>query len=326
MERLVAVDVGYGQLKAKADRGELCVPSYIAEDVGPVSRIGRLQGEVEIAVTDDAGRWWLVGREAVDQSLTPLYSALSDRTADAVFRVLLRAALAYLSEGDCDVNLVTGLPPAQQMDALQRQDFATSLRGTYRIECRVNDRQGSVTVTVCQARIPPQAIGTFYDLILDAKGEPRPEIIDTPLYYGDKLIIDVGGGTTDLLGVSGLKPLSPVTRTIRQGMNWVYGEISRRYRQLPVARIERMVLDDELDPSEQVRQLASVITAEAQNLLDLTGYDPQTIIITGGPAQLIRPYINAGRAEVIVCDEMANVRGYYKWGSRAKTFANSSSV
>jgi hypothetical protein len=321
LERVIAVDVGYGRLKARVGDRELCIPSYVARDVRASAGIGRLKGEVDITVTDDAGRWWMVGGQAVDQALMPLSSSIADRADDPVFSILLRTALAYTVEGEAEVNLVIGLPPEQQQTTA-RDDLAARLTGTYDIQCRINDREWRSRVTVRRVRIPPQAMGTFYDLVLDGAGDVRPEVIDTPLYRGDKLIVDVGGGTTDLLGISGLKALAPVTRTYRQGMQWVYGELRRVWRQMPLARVERAVLSGELDPAEQVGQLATMIVSEIRNLLDVTGFRPDVVIITGGPAQLLRPHIHVGRAEVILGDDRSNVRGYAKWGMRPRSFAS----
>jgi hypothetical protein len=321
LERVIAIDVGYGQLKARAGDRELCIPSYVARDVRAAAGLGRLKGEVDVAVTDEAGRWWMVGGQAVDQALMPLSSSVADRADDPVFGLLLRAALAFLVEGEADVNLVIGLPPEQQQTGA-RDDLAARLTRVHDIECRINDREWRSRVNVKRVRIPPQAMGTFYDLLLDGAGDVRPEVIDTALYHGDKLIVDIGGGTTDLLGVSGLKALAPVTRTYRQGMQWVYGELRRLWRQMPLARVERAVLAGELDPAEQVGQLAAMIVSEIRNLLDVTGFRPDVVIITGGPAQLLRPHIHVGRAEVILGSDRSNVRGYLKWGLRPRSFAS----
>lgn len=316
-----AIDVGYGALKALSGQREVKIPSYIAADVGAVAAVGRLHDE--LAVDDATGQRWMVGDLALTQCLMPLYSSLSDRTADTIFDVMLRAGLVRLAHGAAEpvhVNLVTGLPPEQQMDPDRRQALAARIRGTYDLRYRLNDQEAAASVIVEKVKCPPQAMGTFLDLVLDDRGEPRPEVIDTPLYFGTKLVIDVGGGTTDLLGIDGLSMVYPVTRTLRQGMQWVYGELRRHWRQLPLGRIERMVLDGEIDPGDQVRQLAATIVAEASNLLDVTGFAPQIVIVTGGPARLIRPYLTLGEA-VIVAGDLNNVRGYRKWGVRPKAFA-----
>lgn len=316
---LVAIDVGYAQVKGRTKAQELVLPSYVARDPG-VMASGRLAGEIDMSVTDEKGTWWLVGDQAIDHALTPMSSVIADRSHDPVFMILLRAALAYLCEGEHDVDLVIGLPPEQ---SALKDDLVARIVGTHNIIARLNDQVIQSTVHIRQVRIPPQPLGTFHDMLLDVGGEPQQKMVDTPMYYGNKLVVDIGGGTTDIVGIQALKPLRPVMRTIRQGMHWVYGELRKTKRQLPVARIERMVLAGDLDPSGPVEELATLINVEVANLLDVTGFEPDLLIITGGPAKLFRHLLTVPGAETVLGDDCSNVRGYLKWGSRAKTFAAS---
>lgn len=318
---IAAVDAGYSYLKAKSRDRDLTQPACV--DVAkvmsnPETRNGRSSPDLIIYDAPDSPTPWMVGDMAARQSTTPRYSSNPDRAHDPVFQRGLKACLMYLAEGltEAEVILITGLPPEQQADEATRKAFAESLRGTYAIKGQINDRQIQQVLNVSEVRCLPQYFGTFFDQVYDIDGNTLRDKLDTPLVKGRKCFIDIGGGTTDIGGMDGLDPIYPMTLSIPKAMNWVYSELRKQHLNLSIATIEREVRAGRIDAAKPMGELTGLIVDELNGVLHRTGFVPEVYIITGGAAELLKPYLDLGGAEVRVCRQSANVDGYLKFGLR----------
>lgn len=128
------------------------------------------------------------------------------------YGVLAAISIAHLYASDQEVKYF-GSYPSKLVD--YREHLCRAVLGEWVVQ--LLDRDSKYRVVLADAMDEP--ICGIYNLILtqDAKRRARNDIIS-----GDSLVIDIGGGTTDLQGISkGGEPDYSITDTVRIGINQV---------------------------------------------------------------------------------------------------------
>ncbi len=179
--------------------------------------------------------------------------------------------------------------------------------------------------------IVPQPIGTFYDVLLDNEGNlVKEELLDERVG-----IIDIGGGTVLIDTLMNLEFDKKARKQYSTGANDLYESIASRIQDnVSLYQIEKLVragIDDKqfsyrfsknniLDITDIVEQEIKSFSARLISNLRSTFKDIKsidTLIVTGGTSNIIDQDMVKDTFEkvVFVLDaELANVRGFYKYG------------
>jgi hypothetical protein len=330
MSRPVAVDLGFGRLKARDATKTLIEKAAVASAESLFATGGRpADAPPDLECDDIDGSWWMVGDLAARQSAHPIVSDIAERDQDRVARIQLRAMLAYLcSDGDESVNLVTGLPIDQYLT--RRDEFAKWLcddEGRRMTVClTVNGKRTKRRVFIDRAKILPQGLGAYMRLVLNNRGEAENDP-ETPDIDRQRVsVIDVGAGTVNHLFIDQGEPRRQVARTMRGTYNEVYSRLAQANNSVPPAQIESEVLAGRLSADSEIHAMGERIGEWARALLNPTAFRPDVVLLCGAGAKAIaEPFTAHFRMgeQIVILDGLANVEGYYRAGLRPASWATS---
>lgn len=329
MER-IGVDIGFGYSKLVWLEGDkfrsLVIPSVFGRAVS-VQRMDLGLGKVaqqRVFRLSYQGEEYLMGADALLHSdLGINHRQDFKRIGSDTERILLLALLA--KAGLTDVAIVTGLP-------VLAWDKRHSLRRSWEGEHQVTlGKCKEMTIKVREVRTAWQPVLSLYDYALDIKdGKPILSGMDEDTLRKGWAIVDVGHNTTDVAGVINLRPITKFSGGSVLGGRRVLAEIQRAIvekwhvkRQL--AEIEAAVrrgyidiYDEEVNLVELAQSAAKGLTMEIVS--DITGLlDDGSyfygILLTGGPASVIKPELSAIYPHTILMrdPQIANARGGCKF-------------
>jgi plasmid segregation protein ParM len=331
MAKKVAVDVGFGRVKALADTGrEISFPAA----VGEYRPLKFAAGEEEALAVGYRGRNWWVGEAALEQATTR-QTVDRARTVGEEGMTLLAAALAQVTEKDHElVNLVIGLPVKFYENMKTR--YAEMARDVHKIDILSPAGLPATSrrvVIVDQVKVLPQPIGTLYNELLNDKGQ----IVNKDLAAGKIGIIDIGFNTLDLARTNRLTFINPQSDSFSGlGMFKAYQELAAGlYR-----RLEIELSPEHLDPvvrtgkvkiagrqhdvtgliDEAFQAAAEDILSRVKSLWpDRERWQLDQVLITGGGGALLGKYLAPlleVPARLVDNPVMANVRGYLKFAGK----------
>jgi hypothetical protein len=304
----VAMDNGYGQVKASSDQGqEMVTPACAAKLSSGALQLNQLEGYFEDMWTGG----WLVGNDAMTHAEPESAPIDSNWFTHPQFRVLSLWTLKQL--GAKKVELYTGLPVSHYQE--QRERLTQTILGWQR---------AGFEITV--PMVLPQPVGTYFNEALDEQGNQKDG------FSGRVGIVDIGHGTLDLIEINNYEVSWTQHRSVPQGvsraqeallaelnvkkgcemspqdaMNTLRTGIYKHKGQEKSA--EKMVRD-------QKKQLVWFVTQQMKKLWgSMNSLD--TIIFTGGGAALLNEELTkafSSHKTVVPSDpDMANCRGYMKW-------------
>lgn len=336
---LFALDLGNKQTKLKSAKAEYVWPSQILNRADQPQQLSSFKTNDHLHdfnVPFDPNTWaW--GPDLASLRLDDyLQDTLmhQDRYINDAFKLLANFALGVLAQDFpvakkeiLEVIVVAGVPTDDYQSQAQRDALGAVLKGQHQVEL---DGQ-TYTIRVTKVLIIPQPVGTFYELLLDDQANVvRDELLDEKVG-----IVDVGGGTVlvDTLLNFGLDLRD--RRQYATGANDLYEAIASQIEgSVSLYQVEKLVRTG-LPTHEFAYQfsknhvvdvtalVAKEITNFSQRLvrnLKSTFKDIQTIdtlIMTGGAANLIDQKVITDFFETALFlpdSELANVRGFYKYG------------
>ncbi len=323
---LLGIDVGFGFTKTITRFGPDAFPSVVG-DWAP--------SEVQISGFDPAdsealgydGRQYLVGERALKLA-SRLFVGLSREWLDTVpYQILiLNAIRRRVPESGLLVSVVTGLPVG---DILQHAPTVKRrLEGTHKLEI-LPERQ-AWEVTIADARVLPQPLGTVFSQVLDDHGN----LTDARLAESRIGVLDIGFRTSDYFTLQGFEviPAQCLTRNsgIAELLLDVGREIAGRYgieadphglndavlrRRLPVGphTVDITAIVDPL-----LDRHAEAILAHGRMLWGDEARGLQVLWLTGGGAQLLGARLQplARHATLVANPRIQNAVGYYRFGCR----------
>lgn len=302
--QVIALDIGFGQVKAAIDGRQISFPSYTAR----VTHAAQTNGNAETYT--DADGTWLVGQSAHRFSKAKAPTVDSTWYAEPEFRVLAGHAINML--GASGFAVVTGLPIRYY-----------NRHATPFVEHVRNDwpKRG---LTANIARVLPQPIGTFLHIATDERGGLKKE------FAGRIAVIDIGAGTIDAVEINSGDISWDALSSEPYGVNRAFehlqshirakgvnlrmsdmpeifrtGHYSRHGEQVAVAK-----------PIEDAKQI--VLQAVLDQAHELWGNmaSVDTVLFTGGGAQFLRPELQSAfkKSKVFIPEhsESANASGYLK--------------
>lgn len=319
MTTLTSIDIGYSHTKAHANGKTIIFPSVVGKaqniryqnrglkddpDAGP---------DIQITLDDKS---YFVGHKALAQSGKYQWSAHDrQRTKSITYQILMLAALGQLNlEGP--VDLVTGLPVEWYDD---RQQIIDQFTGKHQI----NGNE----IIIKNILVLPQPWGSLCTMTLNDAGK----IIAPSVANGTVGVIDIGGHTTDWIIADKFRYIEPGSGSAEIGMidilETISADLDRDYHHKPdLAKIDHALatgyikirgqkvgLPDYAEPALDTAA-ETILGKIIQKWGPMEG-DLDTIIITGGAAPTIGPYLTTRfpHAAIIPDSHVANVIGYYRY-------------
>lgn len=200
MKNIIAVDVGFGRVKALTAQHRLEYPSVVA----PWRQI-RFKNEVaggsllEHLAVEYNGPKMFLGDIAYRQSKARVSMSMN-RFCSAEGMSLMLASIALLVPGrDISCNLVAGLPVNAY--AGLKEKYERILLGRHYIKLlNANGKPEEHYITITNCKVLPQPLGTVFNAILNDRGE----MADRELASSRLAILGVGQNTLDLVRVDSL--------------------------------------------------------------------------------------------------------------------------
>lgn len=209
-QNVVAIDLGYGHVKAKTSTQSLVFPSFVTPVVGDTDVAGTNFGRADVVTVKVGSRRYTAGK---DSELT--MTAHMERNRDASYAssepylALMRVAFWYLRMETIDL-LVVGLPMST-FHSNQKQ-LVEILEGTHEIPRFQMDARGvdgeTTTVTVRKVLVLPQAVGALFSAAAE----------DQSIRNSRAMVLDLGFHTLDVLCSASMRPLSDRKGAVPGGM------------------------------------------------------------------------------------------------------------
>ncbi len=314
-----AVDGGFFEWKALNGRWELRFPAVVGTAEAALFSIN---GDDDIIL-----EW--PRKVQVGASVLSL-SAWARRQQDRLWwqtedwDSLLKGALSGLCWNSCSVTLVAGLPVSWYGD---KDAVREHLLGEHHFQRVGRHRQ---TVHVVDARVLPQGVGIAMDALMDDAGQVTAKtLFDAPLG-----VIDIGGGTTNLVATQRLRVLGE-SRSVEIG-GWRAINAMRKVLEAKapglrlhdhevaqvlqggVAAVGGDVVDLRADAAYILDEFAETLDAEIVSLWGRGALRYQNIYIGGGGSLLIGSRLarRYKQAQLVLNPSFGNARGYFKFGKR----------
>lgn len=308
MAELIAVDLGFGNVKVKNGLNEYLFQSV----VGNARRLidSTVSSQTSLQHIVDLKRNLFIGDLALRQSATKIFSLKENKAGHESTLPLLETSLGIAAHSN-QVNIVTGLPVTfyfEQKDALQK------------VLCRdhdVNIQFGKEwierPISVLETKVIPQPLGAALDFLLDDRGNIKEGVKE---YASGRIgVLDIGFYTNDLLVIDGLEVVQDYSRSLRSGMSVAYKAMNDAGIDLPIYELEKVVRLGGYEEAsyKAFHALAKQVSGEVET------YWPQLdlIIVTGGGGKQLYTFLELpGVTKLASNPPMSNVRGYYKLGKR----------
>lgn len=315
MSLIVALDLGFGNVKGAADNGKFIVlPSRVAI---PADRVG-LAGigmrtprkatrvafeQYEFYVGGSAeNRGWVV--ENLDFS----------RLASPELKALFYAAISELIPLGAEVRLVLGLPVPLLMDEVMARSTLEALKAQLAREhaARIDGRE--IAFRVIAIRAAAQPVGAWADWALNEEGRPAGPAARLALVG----VIDIGLNTLDLYGVRGGQLEYRLVGGDQLGVRRLLDLIDRRRNYY---ELDNQVRAGRIPSEAMATWMSELLGAVNRAWRDVR---PDLVLLVGGGALLLQDRVDAFRkatkAEVRIPDEpvLVNARGLLKWGRAVK--------
>lgn len=334
--RLVSLDLGNGYVKYRSSTRVGYFPSVYAIEEPGVDFEG-LAGVDDFVIRLD-GNHYAIGWSA------PRLGHISVRTLDRTrvmgdeYAVLFAAALAAAVGQSGDIAPVLSLPV---MWYDRRDKVRERLAGDWTIWRRAfKDDEGYHPDRLLQIRIPekririvPEGFGSICSLALNEYGTP----IDDGLLDIAVGVVDMGTKTLDLSKFDRLRLVPARTKGFDEGvgLDAIYNILGRQAERelgysFTIEQLDAVLYEDgpvwvgPYDVSEQMHQwkrqaLEQVANAIAGHIKSLWqgGADVQKLLLTGGGAQHVFPYLSRHfphHLEPVPAGAAANCNGAYLYG------------
>lgn len=237
--------------------------------------------------------------------------------------LLVLAALSGLTKATkAEFTVVMGLP----VEFYDRDKSLVQARliGEHKVQ---REGQSMQSLHVNTLKVIPQPFGTLLSSVMDDRGR----IVDEELAGSTVGVIDVGGKTTNLLSAEGLTEIHKETTSVDVGIwdavramrGWLSDHcpgLDLRDHEIADTLIARTV-NYHGKPTDLSKVINKVLASLADQVLAGAskiwngGARLNTVLLTGGGALLLSPFIQAHFERAYVVDDpvFANVQGFYRF-------------
>lgn len=345
---LFAIDLGNKQVKMKSEYAMKVFPSYMvpAEVYGDRNVLGfakqnKTASDFESKLDEGAVYVW--GEDMKIDSPEYIVESIGfglPRYKSNAFKLQAEFALAELAKDYEDaktslleVTLVTGVPTEDYNNSEIVKAIEVAFKGDHNVTV-----DGDVlNVRVSKVFLLPQSLGTIIDQVMDDKAKITQEHLMT----GHVGVVDIGGGTVLIDSIKQMNLSDEKQAQLDAGAFTLYKSIVKEmYRkghkasEFEVARIIREANDDKysfspngvnkVDITDIVMDERKAFTRKVSRFIASTYKDMsrmQSILITGGAANIIvfdQLKKDIEIAKLVENSEVANVKGFYKYGLSTK--------
>lgn len=340
---LFALDLGNKQVKIKSEKTEKVLPGYFVEasQYGNRDLLKFTKGKKDAKdyeSPNDKGFTYVWGKDLdVDmiEQVTDASGFGLARYTSREFQLLADFALTELareydeSKTNLVVNVVTGLPTGDFSNKKITEAVAKVLKGAHIVT--INGEQ--VAVTVNKLWILPQPLGTVINYISDDSGT----VVNHELDEASIGIVDVGGGTLLIDALKKMNLVEDKRDQLSKGSYTLYKSILKQLREddhtLDEYELEQIIRTSsdskylwspdgiqKIDIGYAIKEQSKLYTRSVTSAVKATykGFGRmQKILVTGGTANLLDDKEfkkDISIAQIVEESELANVRGFYKYG------------
>jgi hypothetical protein len=275
------------------------------------------------------GTTYLAGTTAAKQSGLASQADLADEApVNAESRLLYLAALAYVAgqTGAYRFRVVAGLPVdtwEKHRDALKQMLLGIQQEV---VKLRIGAREIDVAITVEDAMVMPQPLGSALDFVLDDQGSLDHQLALPFEVSGQKqwsaslvatwrwCVLDIGFNTLNTYALDDMEPIRRFSTSPKLGMAYAYQLIGRAAGGRSEIEVQELLRQGRIQGhdaafAELGRQITRLV--RSWNSPHFAFY-----LVTGGGAVPLFPHILPGEPAKILATapQQANGRGYLKAG------------
>ena len=350
-DRVLAIDLGNGLVKVRSITQEgrdydLTLPSAWAYSKEVGESVNHKVMDLDLFTIGDTEYVW--GNEIVKvKGIKPTYGH-ENRYLTEAFKIMAQIAMAKAVH-DLQITpqekilVVTGVP-STQTGTSREEDIVEAFLGTNDGLYQIGVNEDEVTFKVAHVEVMPQALSTVIGRYLSEDGG-----VEDADYEEIKVaVIDIGGGTTDLDIVHGLrrqKGYHSIPKGFRDVYDTVRVAIKEEYPDHDVTDYELLaVLDETAERSKKgsvkTKQKYEYKPSRLKSAVDFTSAlnngilelsidiqqaimskwkdqtDLDEILLVGGSAELFKDYIDRIVEGITIPANSgnSNVEGYYRYG------------
>jgi hypothetical protein len=300
----IGIDIGYGYTKTCTSAGTMRFPTAVSPMTGEATFSELIPVKVN-------GKKYLVGDEAEREG-----GSLETRTSDFVASTPWLAILGHaLDENRYDGGtLVLGVPPGIYTREYEQRIIDTIQASHITVTGTTRDY-----VFTGNIRIIPQGAGIYFKYIKNRADELKKNIA----------VIDIGHHTVDMALFSHGKYVETATESNEIGLSKVLDDIIKRfYREhndtitckealalFTTGSVHYLGRQWSLEVEEEVANYADRINALINRYLKGLSLKPDTGIVGGGGAEIMRRFIRSDYQLLMVTEPvLANAVGYWLYG------------
>lgn len=337
---LAGVDLGYGQIKILSGDMRTKFLSAVGTPISDFGRTAAISSEKELlnalAITLE-GKKYYIGHNAIINTRNGRLSLKQNKAESEENKIKLLTALALFTkqnQNEAQFDIVTGLPVLEykgQKDKLYNMIY--NYNRPFEFTMHYGPKKIQKLITINNVQIISQGEGAFYDFVLDSQGNIIKE--HQSLVSGQVMVVDPGYRTTDIVTMENGRYIEPMSTHLKKGVNQIHQEVLRLIMnklniKLEIGDMDKIVREGKLYYGTQEHNIVPIIEQAvkpfAEDIVDnlITTSDEklpfmQRVLLTGGGAALIYPYVKSLLKETInvtLLDnaEYSNVSGYYKYG------------
>ncbi len=337
---LTGIDLGYGQVKILSGEKAAKFLSVVGTPISDFGRETTVTNEQELLdslAISFKGQKYYIGHNAVINTRNGRLSLRQNKAQTEHNKIKFITALALLTnqnQNNATFDIVTGLPVLEykgQKDELYEMMFNYGNPFEFTMHYGQNDVKKSLKVK--NVKVISQGEGSFYDFILDENGNTIND--RAGLVSGQVMVVDPGYRTTDIVTMENGSYVEPMSDQLNKGVNQIHQEVLRLIMEKLNIKLELNDMDkvirtrklyygkNEYDITNIINEAVKPFAEDiVDNLINITNEKlpfMQRIILTGGGAELIGPYMHILLKDTIEVStlenaEFSNVNGYYKYG------------
>ncbi len=354
---LIAADIGYSSVKVMSPTTSAIFPSFAIRMQSQESTVLSYSDDRIEYKDLETGERWLVGRDAQNKITSRNTNITSEeifgreRYTNPMFKVVASVGLGigltkgtYGGPGNQEILLMTGFPPMYESD---NEDLLDVLSGHHHFSLKIGagkEREYDFEIKRKNITIMPQPLGTLYSATMAADNKKTVELADC--MQKNVLIFDAGFGTLDVYPIERGEICRCQTNNnlgMRRVLQDTCDEIKHKLKvevtvpsiikQLETGKVRyaKRTESRDIEFGDILETASNRVCDEAINWLiqvyQLDEYD--YFIVTGGTGAawynrlketlkgMETLHVLSGNVSADIPLTMANVRGYYKFGTIA---------
>jgi hypothetical protein len=278
----------------------------------------------------------LVGKGALQQDLNGNINKDNNKHDDPLFPATIKALLGSMTPDSESVKMGTvsfGLPVETFKDESRKEQIKKAVAKRHLFKISFAD--GTVydkDITIEEVLFTKQPMASLLHLILNENGE----IANEKLAQEFNVVVDIGGGTINILVIDKLKEVTELTTHTNDGMHTAYDNIGAELATDHDIKLKGAALMKAITIDKQVQgiDLAPYINTEyeihagevkkiVKSKLNGIWGNVKNIIFTGGGTEALKEWLiplfendKEVNAEIHVLDRFATAKGLYKLGVR----------